>query len=213
MDPISLLASIAGLADAAFKIVSCISTMKQGGKQRLRLLTELNSLWMVLKLLEGHFELEIGALSEHWRKTIANLAEDDGIFDQVQATFDDLTSRLQPKSGYRKLLQTIRWPYDDKSEVEALIAYLERLKSSINLALTSTNAVVARENQNDTMLIKDSVTKGEVKAILDWISSLNFVKQQVFLPGCYNFDRLIFPVERFYYASTRRHWRMVSPAT
>lgn len=182
MDPISavgLLASIEGLSDGAFKIVSFINTIREGGKQRLRLFTELNSLWMVLKLLESHFELEDEALSEPWLKTIAILDEDDGVFDQMQDIFHELMSRLKPKSGHRKAVQTLRWPFD-KSDVEALTARLERLKASVNLALNSTNAAVTREIQNDTKFIKLSVANDEIKAILDWLSTLNFVKQQVF---------------------------------
>lgn len=191
MEPIGLLASISSLADGAFKIVSFINTIKEGGKQRLRIFTELISLWMVLKLLESHFEPEDGPLSEPWLKTIAILDEDDGIFDQIQAAFNDLTSRLQPKTGHRKLVQTLRWPFD-KSEVETLIAHLGRLKTSLNLALNSTNAAVTREIQNDTNFIKLSVVKGEVNAIIDWISALNFLKQQVFSLGLYYYDRLTF---------------------
>lgn len=179
MDVTSLLASISSLADGAFKLVSFINTIKEGGKQRLRLFTELNSLWMVLKLLEYHLGPD-EVRSEPWLQTIAILDKDDGIFDQIRAAFDDLTSRLQPKSGHRKFVQTLRWPFD-KSEVESLTAHLERLKNSVNLALNSTNAAITREIQNDTKFIKLSVTRNEVEAILDWISSLNFVKQQVFL--------------------------------
>lgn len=197
MEPIGLLASIESLADGAFKIVSFINTIKEGGKQRLRLFTELNSLWMVLKLLEGHFEPEDETLSEPWLKTIAILDEDDGIFDQIQAVFNDLTSCLQQKSGHRKLVQIVRWPFD-KSQVEALTAHLERLKTSLNLALNSTDAAVTREIQNDTNLIRLSVAKDEVKAILDWISALNFLKQQVFSPGSYYFDRLTVLQECFH---------------
>ena len=183
MDPISavaLLASIESLADGAFKTVSFINTIREGGKQRLRLFTELNSLWMVLKLLEGNFESEDEGLSEPWLKTIAVLDENDGIFDQIQVTFDNLMSRLMPKTGYRKALQTLRWPLD-KSEVEVLVVHLERLKGSVNLALNSTNAAVIREIQSDTKTIKHSVTNDEVKSVLDWISNLNFLKQQVIL--------------------------------
>ena len=158
MDPITaigLLASIENLAQGAFKIVSYLNTIREGGKQRLRLFTELNSLWMVLKL----------------------------VFDQIQATFDELMNRLQPKTGHRKVAQTLRWPFD-KSDVEALTAHLERLKSSVNLALNSMNAAVSREIQNDTKLLKLSVAEDKVKAIIDWISSLNFLKQQVHPPLC-----------------------------
>ena len=183
MEPISavgLLASIENLAEAAFKVVAFINTIREGGKQRLRLFTELNSLWMVLKLLEGHFESEDEDLGEPWLKTIAVLDEDNGIFDQIQGTLDNLMSRLQPKVGHRKVLQTLRWPFD-KAEVEALTAHLERLKSSVNLAMSSTSAAVTREIQSDTRFIKSSVTNDEIKAIIDWMSSLNFLKQQVSL--------------------------------
>lgn len=181
MDPVTavgLLASIESIADGAFKIVAFINTIREGGKQRLRLFTELNSLWMVLKLLESHFDTEEGDLGEPWLKTIALLDEDNGVFDQIQSTFDDLTDRLQPKTGHRKVIQTIRWPFD-KSDVEALVIRLERLKGSVNFALNSTNAAVTREIQSDTNFLKLSVANDEVKAIIDWISSLNFLKQQV----------------------------------
>ena len=120
MDPISavgLLASISSLADGAFNIVSFINTIREGGKQRLRLFTELNSLWMVLKLLEGHFDAEDEDLGEPWLRTIAVLDEDDGIFDQIQAAFDNLMSRLQPKTGHRKVVQTLRWPVSNLSDL------------------------------------------------------------------------------------------------
>ena len=181
MDPLSaigLLASIETLAEGAFKLVSYLNTIREGGKQRLRLFTELNSLWMVLKLVEGHFDPEEGEVGEPWLTTIAVLDEENGVFDQIQATFDELMNRLQPKTGHRKVVQTLRWPFD-KSDVEALTAHLERLKGSVNLALNSMNAAVSREIQNDTKLLKLSVAEDKVKAIIDWISSLNFLKQQV----------------------------------
>lgn len=181
MDPasvVSLLASIEGLADGAFKLVSLINTIKQGGKQRLRLFTELNSLWMLLKLLEGHFDPEEQNLNEHWLDTIQLLDENGGIFNQMSTIFESLADRLQPKMGHRKVMQTLRWPYD-KPEVEQLTAQLERLKNTVSLAYNSTNAAAVREIQNDTKYIKQSVTKDEVKAIIDWISNLNFLKQQV----------------------------------
>ncbi|KAL8750394.1 MAG: hypothetical protein Q9184_006439 [Pyrenodesmia sp. 2 TL-2023] len=180
MDPASvagLLASIEALAEGAFKLVSLINTIKQGGKQRLRLFTELNSLWMVIKLLEGHFDPEEQNLNEHWLDTIQLLDEDGGIFDQISTVFESLTNRLQPKMGHRKVMQTLRWPYD-KPEVEQLTAHLERLKNTVSLAYNSTSAAAVREIQSDTKYIKQSVTKDEVKAIIDWISNLNFLKQQ-----------------------------------
>lgn len=177
MDPLSVLASVEALADGAFKLVSFVNTIKEGGKQRLRLFTELNALWMVLKLLEGHLEPDGEELGEPWLSTIAALDEDNGVFDQIQAAFEDLNNRLRPKTGHRKILQTLRWPFD-KSDVEALVAHLERLKSAVDLAMNSTSAAAIRALQGDTNAIKLSVADVKLKAILDWISSLNYLKQQ-----------------------------------
>lgn len=178
MEIIGLLASIEGLADGAFNLVSFINTIKEGGKQRLRLFTELNALWMVLKVLETNFESESDELGETWLKTVAVLDEDNGVFDQISRAFENLDSRLRPRTGHRKVLQTLRWPFD-KPEVDSLVSHLERLKSSIELAMTSTSAAVIRQIASDTKALKVSAADDELKAILDWISSLNFLKQQV----------------------------------
>ena len=135
---------------------------------------------MVLILLETHIKSEEEEIGEPWLRTIAMLDEDDGVFDQIQAAFDNLTSRLQPKTGHRKVLQTLRWPFD-KPEVEALVVHLERLKNSLNLAMNSTNAAVIREIQNDTKAMRLNIANDEVKSVIDWISTLNFLKQQVSL--------------------------------
>lgn len=178
MEPLGLAASITALAEAAFKLVSIINTIKQGGKQRLRLFTELNSLWMLFKLLETHFDPDEQEIGDQWLETIKVLDEPDGVFDQISSLLNALTDRLQPRTGHRKVMQTLRWPFD-KAEVEELTAHLERLKSTINVAYNSTNSAVVREIQSDTKYIKSSVASDEVKAILDWMSNLNFLKQQV----------------------------------
>ncbi|KAL8870107.1 MAG: hypothetical protein Q9174_003770 [Haloplaca sp. 1 TL-2023] len=176
-EAVGLAASISSLSEAAFKLVSIINTIHQGGKQRLRLFTELNSLWMVLKLLESHFDPDDQEISEQWLSTIQVLDQDAGTFDQISTVFDNLTDRLQPKTGHRKMMQTLRWPFD-KLEVEELTVHLERLKSTVNLAYTSTNSATVREIQSDTKYLKVSVANDEVKAIIDWVSNLNFLKQQ-----------------------------------
>ncbi|KAI4116523.1 MAG: hypothetical protein LQ338_007701 [Usnochroma carphineum] len=180
MDPVSaagLLASIGTLAEGAFKLVSLINTIRQGGKERMQLFTELNSLWMVFKLLQSHFDTEEQEISQQWLDTVNVLDEDGGVFDEISTAFDKLTDRLEAKTGHRKVMQTLRWPFD-KSEVEELTDHLERLKSTVSLAYDSTNAAGIREIQSDTKYLKLSVANDEVKAIIDWISNLNFLKQQ-----------------------------------
>lgn len=177
-EAVGLVASVCSLAEAAFKLVSTINTIRQGGKERMRLFTEFNSLWVVLKLLESHFDPNEQDISEQWLDTTRVLDQDGGIFEQISTLFDSLTERLQPKTGHRKIMQILRWPFD-KSEVEELTVHLERLKNTINLAYSSTNSAVVREIQSDTKYLKVSVADEIFKAVIDWISNLNFLKQQV----------------------------------
>lgn len=187
MDPVSvvgLLASIEGLVGGAFKVVSCLKTIKDGGKERSRLLVELIGLRTVLLTVSEHFDSDVKEDHDPWLKTIATLDEDDGIFDQISHLFDKLESRLRPKTGHRKMLQALRWPFD-KSEVEALVDQLERCKNSINIAITSTNAAALRtvlsDNRrilDDTQIIKEWIVDEELGSIIDWISSLNFLDKQ-----------------------------------
>ena len=176
MEPVSLLASVEAIADGTFKIISLINTIREGGKQRLRLFCELNALWVVLKLVEGNFESEEG-LGDAWLKMIGVMDEENGVFDQIGHVLDTLKTKVQPKAGLRKAVQTMRWPFD-KNEVDALVARLERLKSAVNLALTSTNAAVIRDMQSDTKALRLASSDDEMKAILEWTSTLNFLKQQ-----------------------------------
>ena len=67
MDPTSvvgLLACIESLMDGVFKIVLFINTVKERGKERLHLFTELNSLWVLLVHLQARFDLDNERLSE-----------------------------------------------------------------------------------------------------------------------------------------------------
>ena len=72
MDPLSILASVTATAAATFQVVSFLGGMKEGGSDRLRLTTEVNSLWMVLKLLEGQLE-QTNSHEEAWLQGVRSL--------------------------------------------------------------------------------------------------------------------------------------------
>ena len=171
------MASVEAIAQGAFKIISLINTIKDGGKQRLQLLNEINSLWMVLKLVEANFESEEDELGEAWLRTICVLSDEDGVFARIFDVLGTLKTRLEAQAGLRQAVQYFRWPFD-KKEVEGLVNQLARLKNDLNLALTSTSATVIREIHNDTNIVKHAVSSVEEKALLEWTSTLNFLKQQ-----------------------------------
>lgn len=83
MDPLSISASVAALATATFQIVRFLGNMKEGGNDRLRLTTEVNSLWMLLKLLEGQLE-PTNSHEEAWLEGVRSLQVPNGVFDQIR---------------------------------------------------------------------------------------------------------------------------------
>ena len=170
MDPLSILASVTAVATATFQIVSFLGSMKEGGNDRLRLTTEVNSLWMLLKLLEG--QLESPNLHEKaWLEGVRSLQVPDGVFDQIREAMQRLDGKLKPQTGHRKALQTLRWPLRDKKDVEETVNHLERLKTSVSLVLNHASlAVGARVN--------DSLVSQKVKAIIEWLTPLNFLARQ-----------------------------------
>lgn len=170
MDPLSILASVTAIATATFQVVSFLGAMKEGGNDRLRLTTEVNSLWMMLKLLEGQLE-PTNSHEEAWLEGVRSLQMPNGIFDQISKEVQRLNTRLKPQAGHRKALQTLRWPLIDKREMEETVSHIERLKSSVSLVLNHASLAIGTK-------VNDALVSQKVKAIIDWLTPLNFLARQ-----------------------------------
>ena len=170
MDPLSILASVTAIATATFQIVSFLGAMKDGGHDRLRLTTEVNSLWMVLKILEGQLE-PTNLHEEAWLEGVRSLQAPGGVFDQIREAVQSLDVKLKPQTGHRKALQTLRWPLRDKKDVEETVSHLERLKRSISLVLSHASLAVGTR-------VHDTLVSQKVKAIIEWLTPLNFLARQ-----------------------------------
>lgn len=170
MDPLSILASVAALATATFQVVSFLGAMKEGGNDRLRLTTEVNSLWMVLKLLEGQLE-PTNSHEEAWLDGVRSLKVPNGVFDQISASVHRLDVRLKPQTGHRKALQTLRWPLIDKKDVEDTVSQVERLKASVSLVLNHASLAIGTK-------VNDALVSQKLKAVIDWLTPLNFLARQ-----------------------------------
>lgn len=170
MDPLSILASVTAIATATFQVVSFLGAMKEGGNDRLKLTTEVNSLWMVLKLLEGQLE-PINSHEEAWLEGVRSLQVPNGVFDQIREAIQRLDAKLKPQTGHRKALQTLRWPLRDKKDVEETVSHIERLKSSVSLVLNHASLAVGTK-------VNDVLVSQKVKAVIDWLTPLNFLARQ-----------------------------------
>ena len=170
MDPLSIVASVTAIAAATFQVVSFLGGMKDGGNDRLRLTTEVNSLWMVLKLLEAQLE-PTNSHEEAWLEGVRSLQVPNGVFDQIREAMQKLDLKLKPQTGHRKALQTLKWPLRDKKDVEETVSHIERLKSSVSLVLNHASLAVGAK-------VNDALVSQKVKAVIDWLTPLNFLARQ-----------------------------------
>ncbi|KAJ8107153.1 hypothetical protein OPT61_g9064 [Boeremia exigua] len=181
MDPLSIVgltSSIVQLADASFKIMKILDTIKEGGKDRRRLCDEITVLWMVLRGLETQFAPANVGQDESWMKPVNSLAEPQGVFEQLHAALGDIQEKVTTSNSTAgKLKQTLRWPLD-QSYVDRTVARVERLKSSIVLVTNQASIAVAKEMRADVSQVKQAVTDSQLKALLDWLSPLNCREKQ-----------------------------------
>jgi hypothetical protein len=181
MDPVSIVglaSSIVQLADASFKIMKILDTIKEGGQDRRRLCDEITVLWMILRSLETQFAPPNAGQDMSWMKPIDALAEPNGVFEQLQAALNEVWEKVTMSESKRgRLKQTLRWPLD-QSYVDRTITRIERLKSSIILVTNQANIAVAREMREDVVHVKQAVTDSQFKTVLDWLSPLNCREKQ-----------------------------------
>jgi hypothetical protein len=183
MDPVSIVglaSSIVQLADASFKIMKLLDTIKEGGQDRRKLCDEITVLWMILRNLETQFAPSNAGQSPDtsWIKPIDSLGEPNGVFEQLQAALDEVWEKVTASDSKRgKLKQTLRWPLD-QSYVDRIIARIERLKSSIILVANQANIALAREMREDVSQVKQVVADSQFKTVLDWLSPLNCREKQ-----------------------------------
>lgn len=174
MDPVSvvgLAASIVQLADASFKIMNVLETIKEGGQDRRKLCDEITVLWMILRNLEIQFAPSNAGPDVSWMRLIDSLAGPNGVFEHLQLALNEVWEKVtMSESKRQKFKQTLRWPLD-QNYVDRTIARIERLKSSIILVANQANITLAREMREDVSQVKqvDGVT---VFPVLVKLSSL-----------------------------------------
>ena len=178
MDGVNAAASIGSIAYSAFKVIEILNKIRQGGKQRRRLLKAISSLWTVLQSVELALYTDEDEPTTSIPNSLEALRADDGIFAQVNVTVANLKARLEQYQGARKMIHGLTWPFS-KEDVDASMSELERLTNAISLALASTTLTTVRETQKITREIRLATIDAEFKAILEWISSFDFIKQQV----------------------------------
>lgn len=177
MDPLSLAASITAVAAATFEIVGFLNSIATGGKDRLRLLTEITGLWMSITSLKGQIAPDGVPIEEMSYKNLLPLFEPNGVIKQIETAVDQLMDKLKNRAGHGKVWQTLTWPFD-KTDVDRTVEHIHRLQQTLNLSLTQSNNALAREIHKDGAVVRSAMESQQVRAIIDWLTPLNFVAKQ-----------------------------------
>ncbi|EED13813.1 ankyrin, putative [Talaromyces stipitatus ATCC 10500] len=179
MDPLSISASIAGVATAAFQIIGYLSSVASGGKDRLSLLNEITHLWLTITALQTQLADTQGqdAIPQELQSLFA---VDNGIIKEIEDLVNELNTKLKSRSGYGKIKQTLIWPLTE-ADVLKVVEKIHRMQQTIQFALSQINHSMTRDILQTTLAVKDIVDETQLKEMIDWLSSLNFIAKQQLL--------------------------------
>ncbi|KAL9022255.1 MAG: hypothetical protein Q9180_008571, partial [Flavoplaca navasiana] len=184
MEIASLTASVTQLIDVTAKAIKYLNSVKEASKERAILFQEASSLLPLLTQINA-------ARSEPWFDYTKLLGIENGPLDQLQEALVQLTKKLKPKRGVEKAARAFIWTLD-KAFCENILHKIERVKSSISLALQGDTLKLVQAIKADTLGIDQRMAEvadgveaiqfskdlAEKQKILMWFSPLNFFKTQ-----------------------------------
>lgn len=178
MEPVGLTASVLTLISGADFIRRTLDDIKKGGKDRERLLIEIKSLQSVLdRLKAGGDRARASGKQEAWLDIVGPLSSKGGPLECIGDVFSEIKLRIEPKQGLRGAMIHWTWPFV-KEDVDRNVKQMQRLSHSVSLAVQDASfKLMMAMNERVTHLDK-MTNKHELRAILQWLSSLNFLEQQ-----------------------------------
>jgi ankyrin repeat protein len=181
MDPLSLAASIAGVATVAFQIIGFLGTVGAGGTERRQLLQELTNLWITITALQAQIAPD-GEIpdEEHFPPQLKPLLDSHGIVQELQGLVSEVEKKLKPRSSHSNIRQTLGWPLA-KPDVVQFIERMGRMQQTLHVVLDQANYSLTRDIHRDGQAVKAVLDEGRLKAMIEWISPLNFVAKQSLL--------------------------------
>jgi hypothetical protein len=138
MEPVAILTTIIGLYNFSVKAYDYLKDVKGAPSDRKKYMheaTSLSSLFLDLK-----DELEAETYTPAWLLVVKRLADEDGPFAQLKAALEQIVEKLTA-TGVKKLGQVLVWNYV-KDDISKAFSKIERVKSTISLALSQSQSYV-----------------------------------------------------------------------
>ena len=188
MDPLSISASITALTGLASNIISFLYSVKNASSEQTKLRSEIVIVSGLLTALG--VRLKGVKADDEGFSTIRPLR---GAIDQCMESLDKLSKKIDRDklSGVAKMGRNMTWHYG-KIEMNNTMLSIERLKSSLDLALTSDVGILVQKMKVSSEMLKRDVSelKGDFKSqiierrhkeIGDWLSPFDFkaIQQEV----------------------------------
>jgi hypothetical protein len=120
MDPLSLTASITALLGTTAQIIQYLNDVKDASKEKRSLASEAASLLGFLTDLKYRAE-EAEQTRDPWYTGIRVLRGENGPLEQFRNSLEELTTKLKPLSGYRKLNDTRTGSFGYSQRVSIMI--------------------------------------------------------------------------------------------
>lgn len=196
MDPVTIATSISALGELAINVISYLCSVKNASSEQKRLRNEVAIVSGLLTALDRR-QKDMEAEDEGF-PTIRALAVDGRAVDQCKESLEKLRSKAHNDkvSGIEKIGRNLTWHFG-KDEISEALMSVERLKSSLDLALTNDVSILVQKLKvNSDVLTRDvSELKDDVRGqkidqerqeVGNWLSPFDFrAIQQDILQRCH----------------------------
>ena len=139
MDPASavgLVASIIALISTTTSVIEYLNATKDAPKESKAFLHEILSLVIILDTLRS--KVRDADPAAPWVRQVCLLAAEGGPLDQFKKTIDQLERKLKTGTKIQMFGRALVWPLA-KKDISELLVKVERLKSTIEIALHHDN--------------------------------------------------------------------------
>jgi hypothetical protein len=132
MDPLSIAASIAAVLQLSAKVLAYMNDVKDASKAYAQCAIEASNIHSLLTNLR--FRIGASTGSEPWYAAVRDLAVKDGALDQFKTALELLEDHVTDGGKLKRAGQALVWKFK-KEETVNILSRMERLKSSIGIAL------------------------------------------------------------------------------
>lgn len=171
MDPLSLSASIIAVLQLAGTILPYLNDVRNATKDQTQLAVEASNIYSLLTSLRFRVEQSNG--DDPWFIAVRNLGREHGPLDQVKEALEYLASKSEPARGIKRVSKQLMWKFE-KSELQEVLRKIERVKTLVNIALTSDMFSLSQAMNKELNAMEREVSK-----INDGVTALHDGQQRI----------------------------------